>query len=138
MQKGGLIPLGVLTSLWPKVAGKPIASHSRPVSFEGGTLTLVTHCPSWAAQLRQMAEELRAKINSFLGARVVKTLRIEHLPELETPDRRMQYSKLESRGRGELPGAPFDFRSGLDSEIAPIVERSFAKYFARDARRKPG
>ncbi len=76
IQQGGPGTLGLLAPFWPQVAGKPIAQHAQPVAFEAGTLTLTTDCPNWAAQLREMKEEIRAEINSFLGAPVVKKLRI--------------------------------------------------------------
>jgi len=86
-----------LNALWPRAVGKAIAQHSRPVSFVTGTLTLATACPSWAAQLGQMNEELRAGINSFLGRRVVKKLRVRHAPNLilETGNSKLDTGKYE-------------------------------------------
>ena len=66
----------ILGPLWIRVAGKEIAEHSRPIDFVAGTLTLGTSCPSWATQLRLMTEEIRAKINNFLGCAVVKKLQV--------------------------------------------------------------
>jgi len=66
----------ILAPLWIQVAGKEIAEHSRPVEFAAGTLTLATSCPSWAAQLRLMSEQIRAEINNFLGYAVVKKLQV--------------------------------------------------------------
>ncbi len=76
IQQGGPGTLGLLAPFWPQVAGKPLARHVQPVAFKAGTLTLATPHPNWAAQLREMQEEIRAEINSFLGAPVVKKLRI--------------------------------------------------------------
>lgn len=70
----------VLTSLWPMIAGKPMAAHSRPVSFARGTLTLASDCPSWAAQLRGLSEEIRAGVNGFLGAPLVERLLVRYVP----------------------------------------------------------
>lgn len=67
----------VLGPLWARVAGRSIAEHSRPLTFVTGTLTLATTCPTWAAQLRQMTEEIRGEINRFLGCLVVKKLRVQ-------------------------------------------------------------
>jgi hypothetical protein len=66
----------ILGPCWFRVAGRGIAEHSRPTAFVTGTLTLETPCPAWAAQLWQMAEEIRAKINCFLGCPVVKKLEV--------------------------------------------------------------
>ena len=66
----------ILAPLWPCVAGKAMAEHCRPVAFNEGTLTLATECPTWRSQLQQMAEEIRAEVNSYLGRPIVKKLRV--------------------------------------------------------------
>ena len=67
----------IIAPLWPRIAGKEIASQSRPTAFVAGTLTLSTACPSWAIQLRRMAEEIRATINCVFGCPVVKRVRVQ-------------------------------------------------------------
>lgn len=130
MQGGDSRLVEVLSALWPRAVGKGIAQHSRPVSFVSGTLTLATACPSWAAQLGQMREEVRAGINGFLGRPLVKKLRVRHTPSLvlETGN-----SRLET-GNSRLPSPDakptFDLAS-LDPEIARLVEEAFAKYFSK-------
>lgn len=66
----------ILGPLWLRVAGSGIAENSTPIAFAAGTLTLETPCLSWAAQLRQMREEIRAEINNFLGCSVVKKIEV--------------------------------------------------------------
>ncbi len=123
----------ILKPLWPRVAGKAIATHSQPVAFGAGTLTLAVSCPSWAAQLRRMAEEIRAKINSFLGGPGVKKLRVHHVPDLNWPE--LPAPQQEFPLPLETPTAQWtDSGAQLDPEIARIVERSFAKYFSRGGR----
>jgi hypothetical protein len=120
----------ILTPLWPWVVGKGIAQHTRPVAFASGTLTLATACSTWAAQLRQMAEEIRTQINSFLGTPIVKKLRVHHVPAMSAPA-----VAPGPRGSGlDLKVLSVPVPAGapkLDPEISGIVERSFAKYFAR-------
>ena len=60
LRLGGATVADILAPLWARVAGKAMAEQSRPVAFEAGTLTLETGCPSWAVELRRMAEEIRA------------------------------------------------------------------------------
>ncbi len=108
----------ILTPLWSRVAGKPLAQHCRPVAFGAGTLTLATDCTSWAAQLRQMTEEIRAEINSFLGQPVVKKLRVRYEPNLE--------------------GGAFQSKGGearLERVKGKIAGRSTMKYFSERGRR---
>jgi len=121
----------ILTPLWPWVVGKGIAQQTRPVAFASGTLTLATACSTWAAQLRQMAEEIRAQINGFLGTPIVKKLRVQHAPAMSAtevaPVPRRSALDLETPSLPVPAGA-----AKLDPEISGIVERSFAKYFARN------
>ena len=66
----------IIAPLWPCVAGKAMSEHCRPVAFKQGTLTLTTECSTWRTQLQQMAEEIRAEVNSYLGRPVVKRLKV--------------------------------------------------------------
>lgn len=72
----------LLVPFWQRAAGRGIAENSTPVHFGAGTLTLETTCPTWAIQLRNMTEEIRAGINSFMGAPIVKTIRVQIAPKL--------------------------------------------------------
>ncbi|PYV12717.1 MAG: hypothetical protein DMG23_00195 [Acidobacteria bacterium] len=85
VRQGELTVVELLAPFWARVAGKPIAQRSRPAAFKAGTLTLICNCPSWAGQLRQMEEEIRAEINSFLGKPIIKKLRVQHSDSLEFP-----------------------------------------------------
>ncbi len=124
----------LLTPLWPRVAGKAIAEYSRPIAFTGGTLTLGCSCLSWTAQLRQMSEQIRAKINDFLGSAIVKKLSVRHVPDLAPlePAGEMQAGCSEP-GTEKLsrPAGATD----LGPEISEILDHSFAKYFARRGKR---
>jgi predicted nucleic acid-binding Zn ribbon protein len=80
----------VLTALWPQAVGKGIAEHSRPVEFVSGMLTLATPYRSWATQLGEMSEELRAHVNAFLGRPLVRKLRVRHVPDLVLKHRKSE------------------------------------------------
>jgi predicted nucleic acid-binding Zn ribbon protein len=67
----------LLVPFWQKAAGRGIAENSKPVQFEAGTLTLETTCPTWAIQLRMMTDEIRASINNYLRAPMVKKIRVQ-------------------------------------------------------------
>jgi hypothetical protein len=164
LQRQGSPLVEVLAALWPRAVGKGIAQQSRPVTFVSGTLTLATACPSWATQLSQMSEELRAGLNSFLGRPVVKKLRVRHAPnlifengtskletrnwkletgkstsKLETGNRKLETgeSKLETGNWKLEVGRPALELTGLDPEIACFIEEAFAKYFSRARNRQP-
>jgi predicted nucleic acid-binding Zn ribbon protein len=122
--------LEVLVPLWPRIAGKAMAQHTRPASFELGTLTLHTNCPTWALQLRQMSEEIRSKVNSVLGRETVKKLRVRAVDKLECETDSKKLGRSIAR---EL--APADLQnireSIADPEIASALASSYAKYFHR-------
>ena len=123
----------ILVPLWTRIVGKGIAQQARPVTFAAGTLTLATTCPTWAAQLRHLAEEIRAQINNYLGSPIIKKLRVEHRPQMKSAERSAPRKYALDAEALRLP-AP-ELTAKLDPEIAGILERSFAKYFARNRRR---
>ena len=135
----------VLAPLWPRVAGKSIAAHSLPIAFQAGTLTVATRSPSWAAQLSRLAEEIRAVVNSFLGGPLVKNVRIRLSADTKSAcgasESAVRRFKVETPlALGPLDAGKLQFPDSgaqLDPEIARIVERSYAKYFARVASRRP-
>ncbi|MGH9449554.1 MAG: DUF721 domain-containing protein [Terriglobia bacterium] len=141
----------ILAPLWPRVTGKFIGQFSRPVEFEDGRLTLAVASPSWETQLRAMSEPLRAQINSFLGAPVIKKLRIRpHTARDQAPG---SFFASGQASRACPQSAPFDRArvpppSGemadilraqgvfdLPPDVREVVERSFVKYFSRGAER---
>ena len=120
----------LLRPLWPRLVGRAIARQSWPASFEAGTLHVATSCPTWATQLRQLAEEIRAEINGHLGGPVVKRLRVRCEPTaggMETPT-----PARASRPAPEKPNLEgLDGAKGLEPELSGVLLRSFAKYFSR-------
>jgi hypothetical protein len=70
----------ILAPLWPLVAGKPMARHSRPVAFEDGLLTLESDCVAWSSEMRRMSDDILAQVNRYLGAPAVRRLKIRCVP----------------------------------------------------------
>jgi len=79
-----------LAPLWSRVAGRTMARNCRPVSFRTGTLTPACECTSWTAQLQEMAEEIRAEINSFLGGPVVKNIHVQWVAHFDAASQNPQ------------------------------------------------
>lgn len=120
----------ILAPLWPRVAGKAMARRCQPVAFSNGILTLATGSPSWSTELRHLAEEIRAEINSFLGAPVVKKLRVLLMARpdsIESWNPRQQIPLTTEKSAETWEGT----KTIHDPEVASIILRSFAKYFAR-------
>jgi hypothetical protein len=59
---------------WPKIVGKHISNNVSPVRLEFRKLFLYTSHPIWAAQLSYMKDEIKNKINSFMGEYLVEEL----------------------------------------------------------------
>lgn len=125
--------LEILLPLWVCIVGRNMAQHSQPATFEAGVLTLTTDCATWASQLRQMTEEIRAEVNSFLGRPIVKKLRVKKVAQLNLfPPGGLA---RETAARTPHPKeADVDTTSIPDPEIAGVVSSSFAKYFSRPRR----
>jgi hypothetical protein len=120
----------VLAPLWSHVAGKALAKECRPVAFIAGTLTLATEDADWAELLEQMAEEIRAHVNNFLGQPVVRHLRILSVRKLDHGDRSQRQPRdfpVSEPNRRDGPGQG----PGMRSDMAEGIRRSRAKYFGR-------
>jgi hypothetical protein len=124
----------ILAPLWSHVAGPAIAQQSQPDTFAAGTLTLAVADPGWAKALAAMREELRNKINAYLGRPVVRALRIRKVHKLILP----LPSRVADRGLPDaVDPAPVGWTSALeklDPEMARIARLSYAKYFARNRK----
>jgi hypothetical protein len=134
LRQSGPALVDLLVPLWPRLVGKAIARQSRPVAFEAGMLQVATSCPTWAAQLQQLAEEIRAEINGHLGAPVVKKLRVRYDPGSGGTD--TPAPARASQAAPEIPaGKISDNAARLEPELSGVLQRSFAKYFSRRARK---
>jgi hypothetical protein len=114
----------ILAPLWTRVVGKALAQKCRPVTFDGGTLTLATEDEDWAEPLRQMTEEIRAHVNTFLGKPVVRHLRIARASKVRDvpawwPKHPITSEVRRKDGTGKIPALP--------AHVAQALGRSRAK-----------
>jgi hypothetical protein len=130
----------VLAPVWGRIVGKLVAQQSRPVRYSDGTLVISAYSPPWAAQLAQMADQIRSEVNAFLAAPVVRKIRVRC-----QPDAKPECSQIVvSRVAGPPDCQPdemkrllwADGRTTLDPELVRVVERSFMKYFSRNGKRQ--
>jgi hypothetical protein len=131
----------VLCPLWWRIVGKLIAQHSRPARFSDGTLILSASNPPWAAQLSQMAEEIRAQVNTFLAVSVVRKIRVRCQPiskaagSAAAPPAKAIVPKRTGSSSDEIKRLLWaDGNATLDADLAAVVEQSFVKYFSRDGK----
>lgn len=78
VRRGNPRVVEILAPLWPEVAGKPMARHSKPVAFEQGVLTLESDCNSWSTEMRRMENEIRTQVNQYLGVPMVRKLEVRY------------------------------------------------------------
>jgi len=120
----------VLGPLWTQVAGKVLAKQCRPITFSAGTLTLSATDPDWAGALNQMAEEIRAHVNHFLGRAVVRRLRIVCVHKFARGERSPNLP--ESLSVAETGRKEWSYYGGrMPSGVAEAIERSRVKFAAR-------
>ncbi len=67
---------GTLFSTWPKIVGAEIAEHATPLSLLEGVLTVQTSSTAWATQLRLLAPDVLATIQSSAPGALVESLTI--------------------------------------------------------------
>ncbi len=52
---------------WPEIVGADVASHTEPLSYADGVLTVRAASTAWATQLRLMAADIVRRLNLELG-----------------------------------------------------------------------
>jgi hypothetical protein len=70
------VPIGQLASDWGRVVGPRLAAESAPMSLEAGVLVVATSDGPWGAQVRFLADEIRAKANATLGSEEVRRVHV--------------------------------------------------------------
>lgn len=89
--------VAAVTSRWPEIAGAELASHVMPESFDeaSGLLRLRAESTAWATQVRMLAPALLAKLDTEIGAGIVRSI------EVAGPAApRRNYGNLRVPGRG--------------------------------------
>ena len=76
--------------VWPEVVGETLAGRACPVRIINGTLTVAVSSAPWMQELRYMTAMMKEKLNSRLGAEVVREIilkagRVDR-PPTEVPD----------------------------------------------------
>ena len=76
--------------IWPDVVGAALASRAHPVRIINGTLTVAVSSAPWMQELRFMTAMMKEKLNSTLGAEVVREIVLKagrvDKPPAEVPD----------------------------------------------------
>lgn len=122
--------LAVLRSLWTSMVGRAIAQQCQPTAFTTGTLTIMTSCPNWAVQFRQLNDEIRQKINRVLGAELVKKLRVRVDPTFKPSELPKPAPGLKGLGKARVKMTQEAAQDALG-----VLQQSYEKYFSRKGRK---
>ena len=72
--------LAWLDSAWPRVVGKILAAHTKPVRCEGGRLEIVADGKAWQKQLESMKKEFCERVNQAWGGGLVREVKFISKP----------------------------------------------------------
>jgi len=72
--------LAWLAGSWPRIVGRALAAHTRPVRCEGGCLEILADGKAWRQQLEEMRKDFCSQINRSWGATLVKEVRFVSAP----------------------------------------------------------
>ncbi len=61
----------VVLGRWPSIVGEAVAAHAQPEGYADGVLAIRCDSTAWAAQLRQLAPTIVARLNASLGDKSV-------------------------------------------------------------------
>ncbi len=110
IRKRGLAKADIL-AWWPDIVGKAYAGRTRPERIRwprasdpgGGAATLIIRCdPSVALQLTHESDQIRERLNRFLGFQAVGAVRIiQHpiAPEIDKPPETPPQNRAADPGR---------------------------------------
>lgn len=72
--------LETVFSRWPAIVGDDVATHCRPVSIEGDTLTVSAEDPTWASELRWLEKDLVRRLAEETGSDRISRVNVRVAP----------------------------------------------------------
>jgi len=76
--------LAWLVSSWPKIVGKTLAVHTRPLHCHDGRLEIAADGKGWKSQLEEMGSDFCARINQAWGGKLIHEVRFVPSPRSST------------------------------------------------------
>jgi len=67
--------LAWLTSTWPSIVGKALATHTRPIRCGAGRLEVVIDAKAWLKPLEEMSSRFCTRINKAWGSTLVREVK---------------------------------------------------------------
>jgi predicted nucleic acid-binding Zn ribbon protein len=100
-----------LSSSWPSIVGKMLASHTRPLRCENGCLEVAADRKDWKNQLEPMTREFCERINQAWGGKLVREVKFVATPR-----------SISKSNNGAKPGPKQAVRE-TDNEHLPFIRR---------------
>jgi predicted nucleic acid-binding Zn ribbon protein len=72
--------LAWLVGSWPKIVGKTLAAHTRPLQCQAGQLRIAADGKGWTSQLEEMSNEFCARINQAWGSKLIREVKFVPAP----------------------------------------------------------
>jgi hypothetical protein len=125
-----------LMDTWKQTVGERIAAQATPLALKGSELVLAVPDAVWRQELSLMAPEIRERINTMLGRKVVEKIRLVSHGAVDAGT-----SPFRARHR-RLPPPQSDPEEGHDSvptgdtpTLSPNLQEAFAALERARARR---
>ena len=68
--------LDAVFTRWPEIVGADVAAHSRPLSVDGGTLTVGVDDATWGSELHWLEAEVLSRICDVTGSGRISALKV--------------------------------------------------------------
>jgi predicted nucleic acid-binding Zn ribbon protein len=103
--------LAWLSSSWPQIVGKTLASHTRPLRCQDGRLDIAADAKAWRKQLEHMTSDFRVRINEAWGSSLIREVKF------------VASKRLPNAGGGSAAPAPKRIPYEFDNDHTPFVRR---------------
>lgn len=75
--------LSTVFERWEEVVGADVARHCRPAAVEGDRLVILASDPTWASEVRWLADRVVARVNELSSTDRLKTVAVRVAPVAE-------------------------------------------------------
>ncbi|HUI46950.1 MAG TPA: DUF721 domain-containing protein [Nitrospirota bacterium] len=125
------VPEYRVSSRWAGTVGAAIARHAQPRTLRGGRLLLIVDSPAWMQQISLMKPEIIAKLNSNLGAEIIRdiTLKLGELSSSPMQPEGEEVPAVISREEREMIDQ--SVHEVGDGEIREAIKRMIEKHLLR-------
>lgn len=120
--------------VWPDVVGAAVAARAQPLRIINGALTVAVSSAPWMQELRFMTGMMKDKLNTRLGAEVVREIVLKP-GRVDTPAKEAPEEKLPPKRLTPLQKALIEECSASIGD--PETSRAFAELM-RASMERPG